>query len=99
MPRELQIKPGRTGLVIELRQNDACHREGIYAGNGVTPEAIDLIVPNMVRVALACRARHVPIIATRLTILTDPDGRAVGAGPILAVRPFLQRDGLRDGSW
>jgi nicotinamidase-related amidase len=99
MAREFQIQPGRAGLVIELMQNDACHRDGIYARNGVTPEAIEPMVPTMVRVALACRARHVPIIATRLTILTDLDGRAVGAGPIIAVRPFLQWDGLRDGSW
>jgi nicotinamidase-related amidase len=99
MSRESQIQTGRTGLVIELMQNDACHRNGIYARNGVTPESIELMVPTMVRVALVCRERRIPIIATRLTILTDLDGRAVGAGPIVAVRPFLLRDGLRDGSW
>ena len=96
---ELRVDPGSAGLIVELMQNDNCHPDGIYARNGVPPSGIREMVPTMVRVAEACRTHRIPIIATRLTVLTDLDGRAVGAGPIAAVRPFFWQDGLRDGSW
>jgi ureidoacrylate peracid hydrolase len=97
--KELQIEPGSAGLIIELMQNDNCHPDGIYARNGVPPSGIQAMVPTMARVADACRAHRIPVIATRLTVLTDLAGRGVGAGPIAAVRPFLLEDGLRAGAW
>jgi nicotinamidase-related amidase len=99
MLRPEPTDPRHTALLIELMQNDACHPEGIYARNGVSPEPIMQMVPTQARVAMACRERGIAIIATKLTILTDLSGRAVGAGPIVAVRPFLLDDGLRDGTW
>jgi len=99
MSTPLQIDPPHTALIIELMQNDACHSDGIYARNGVSPAPIQLIVPAQVRVAEACHASGVAIIATKLTILTDLAGAAAGAGPIATVRPFLLHDGLRDGTW
>jgi ureidoacrylate peracid hydrolase len=99
MPTPLNVDPRHTALIIELMQNDACHANGAYARSGVSPEPIAAIVPAQVRVAEACRARGVAIIATKLTILTNLDGKAVGAGPIASVRPFLLQDGLRDGTW
>jgi nicotinamidase-related amidase len=97
--KPLQIEPGAAALIVELMQNDNCHPDGIYARNGVPPSGILEVVPTMVDVANACRAHRIPIIATKLTILTNLDGQAVGAGPTAAVRPFLLEDGLRDGSW
>jgi nicotinamidase-related amidase len=97
--KELRIDPGSAALIVELMQNDNCHRDGIYARNGVPPTGIEEMIPTMVRVVAACRAHRIPIIATKLTVLTDLDGRAVGAGPIAAVRPFFMEDGLRNGSW
>ena len=99
MPTALNIDPPHTALIIELMQNDACHADGVYARNGVSPAPIAPLVPVQVRVAEACRAQGVAIIATKLTILTDLAGKAVGAGPIASVRPFLLKDGLRDGTW
>src|SRR5689334_4586893 len=99
MPTALAIDPPRTALIVELMQNDACHADGIYARNGVSPAPMAHIVPAQVRVAQACGARGIAVIATKLTILTDLAGAGVGAGPITAVRPFLLHDGLRDGTW
>jgi nicotinamidase-related amidase len=99
MSTDLYIDPHHTALIIELMQNDACHPDGVYARNGVSPAPIQAIVPPQVRVAEACRASGVAVIATKLTILTDLAGRAVGAKPILAVRSFLKQSGLRDGTW
>src|SRR5215472_5058191 len=94
----LHIDPPHTALIIELMQNDACHPDGAYARNGVSPSPIQAMLPALVRTAETCRARGIAVIATKLTILTDLAGRAVGAGPITAVRPFLLQEGLRDGS-
>src|SRR2546429_9623414 len=94
---QLHIDPAATGVIVELMQNDNCHPDGIYARNGVPPSGIQAMVPTMVRVAEACRVHHIPIIATRLTVLTDLAGRAVGAGPIAAVRTFLLGDGVHAG--
>jgi nicotinamidase-related amidase len=99
MSTELLVEPRHAALIIELMQNDACHADGVYARNGVSPAPIRAIVPAQVRVAEACRAAGVAVIATRLTILTDLAGETVGARPILAVRPFLEQSGLRDGTW
>jgi nicotinamidase-related amidase len=96
---DLTIDPSRTGLLIEIMQNEFASPEGEFWKNGLNGESVVALVPQMRRVCEACKAARIPIFATKLTILTDLDGRGVGIGHMATFRPFLARAGLRDGSW
>ena len=80
-------------------QNDFCSNEGVYARRGFDPGPIATIVPRIARVMNLCRERHIPIVASQLTILTDLDGNAMGLGHLRTLRPFLTEEGFRPGTW
>ena len=87
----------RTVLMVMDMQRDFCDRKGVFARNGFKVAAIEAIVPNIRRVMLECRRRRMPIVASKLTVLTDLDGKAMGLGHLAHLRPFLAREGFRDG--
>jgi ureidoacrylate peracid hydrolase len=96
---ERHFDPRRTGLIVEIMQNEFASPEGEFWKHGLSGESVQRIIPNLRRVLEACKAARIPIIATRLTVLTDLDGRAVGLGDLANMRPFLVEAGLREGSW
>ncbi len=89
---------GRTVLMVMDMQRDFCSRDGVFARHGFPVDAIEAIVPRIKRVMEACKRRRVPILASKLTVLTDLDGKAMGLGHLATLRPFLAREGFRDGT-
>lgn len=89
---------GRTVLMVMDMQQDFCSRDGVFARNGFGVDAIEAIVPRIVRVMEECRRRRVPIIASKLTVLADLDGNAMGLGHLAQLRPFLAKEGFRVGA-
>lgn len=87
-----------TVLMLMDMQRDFCDRDGVFARHGFDVSSIEAIVPRIARVMQACQARRVPIVATKLTILQDLDGAAMGLGHLEELRPFLTREGFREGS-
>jgi len=85
-------------LILDL-QNDLCHPEGVYAKNGLAAGHTPVILPNIVNTVHFCHKNRVPVIATQLTVLNDIDGKAMGLGIYSKLRPFLEKDGFRPGSW
>jgi ureidoacrylate peracid hydrolase len=89
---------GKTGLLVMDLQRDFGDDDGAFVRNGFSNHSIKKIVPRVAKVMTACRGARIPIIATRLTILTDLDGRPMGADHILKMRPFLNDGGFRAGT-
>lgn len=89
---------GRTVLMVMDLQNDFCSRDGVFARNGFKVDAIEAIVPTVARVMEECTARRIPTVASKLTILTDLDGKAMGLGHLAHLRPFLAKEGFREGA-
>jgi len=85
-------------LVLDL-QNDLCHDDGIYARNGLAAANINSIIPNLIDVMHFCHKQHIPIIATKLTILVDQQGKPIGLGNLGKLRPFLHDEGFREETW
>ena len=85
-------------LLLDM-QNDLCHSDGIYARNGLSASNIDEIIPNLSEVMHFCHKNQVPIIATKLTVLTDKNNKGIGLGSLLRLRPFLEHDGFREQTW
>jgi len=94
----MQLEPNVVLMVMDM-QNDFCSRDGIFARNGCSVDAIEKITPNIKRAMHAARDRRIPIIASKLTILEDLDGKAMGLGHLRKLRPFLVPEGFRAGSW
>jgi len=92
------LVPQRTVLMVMDMQHDFCDRSGVFARHGFDVSGIDEIVPRIAAVLLACRAAKIPIVATKLTILEDIDGTAMGLGHLKHLRPFLADEGFREGS-
>lgn len=88
----------RRVLMVMDMQRDFCSRDGIFARNGFKVDAIEAIVPRIGVVMEECKQRRIPIIASKLTVLTDLDGNAMGLGHLAHLRPFLATEGFRDGS-
>lgn len=88
----------RTVLMVMDMQRDFCDRKGVFARNGFRVDAIEAIVPRIRRVMRECRRRRIPIVASKLTVLTDLDGKAMGLGHLAHLRPFLAGEGFRGGT-
>lgn len=86
-------------LILLDLQNDLCHKEGIYAKHGLYSSHIETILPKIAEIVLFCKKQSIPIIATQLTIILDPNGEAAGLGGIKKMRPFLTKEGFRKGNW
>jgi nicotinamidase-related amidase len=89
---------GRTVLMVMDMQRDFCSRDGVFARNGFPVDGIEKIVPGIVRVMQECKRRRIPIVASKLTVLQDLDGQAMGLGHLATLRPFLAQGGFRVGS-
>jgi ureidoacrylate peracid hydrolase len=94
----MPFDPKTTALMVLDMQRDFCDRDGVFPRNGFDPASIEAIVPTLARVMQACKARRVPIVATKLTVLLDLDGRAMSLGHLNTLRPFLKTEGFREGS-
>ena len=88
----------RTVLLVMDMQHDFCDRSGVFARHGFDVSVIEAIVPRIAEVMRACNAARIPIVATKLTILQDIDGTAMGLGHLRQLRPFLALEGFREGS-
>ncbi len=89
----------KSALLILDMQNDLCHPEGVFSKNGLLSNAIQKIVPNIIDITNFCKENNIPIIATQLTILENLQKQAIGLGIYKKIRPFLENEGLRLGSW
>jgi len=85
-------------LVLDM-QNDICHADGIYAKHGLGAPQIEAIVRPITETILFCRKMHIPIIATQVTVLQDLTKKPMGLGHLQKLRPFLEKEGLREGTW
>lgn len=85
-------------LVLDL-QNDLCHPDGVYAKHGLFSTHVQSILPNITNTVLFCHKNNIPVIATQLTVLTDLEGQGIGLGYVQKMRPFLVKEGFREGSW
>lgn len=85
-------------LILDL-QNDLCHPEGVYARHGLSPTHIPNILPHVVESVNFCLKKRIPVVACLLTVITDLDGKAIGLGGIRKLRPFLEKEGFRVGTW
>ncbi len=94
----MAYEPKTTVLMVMDMQRDFCDRDGVFARNGFDVSAIEAITPTLARVMQACQQRRIPIVATKLTVLLDLDGRAMSLGHLNQLRPFLKTDGFREGS-
>jgi len=88
----------RPGLMVMDMQNDFCRHDGVFAQHGFGVEPIERIIPNIKKVMEVCKRLRVPIIASKLTILTDLSGKAMGLGHLRTLRPFLAEGGFRFGT-
>lgn len=89
----------RPGLMVMDMQNDFCGREGVFARHGFPVDSIERIVPRIRTLMELCKDLKIPIISTKLTILTDLSGNAMGLGHLRTLRPFLAEEGYRLDTW
>lgn len=87
-----------TVLMVMDMQRDFCDRDGVFARHGFDVTSIERVIPSIARVMQACKARRIPVVATKLTILTDLDGKGMGLGHLRDLRPFLVDEGFRAGT-
>lgn len=85
-------------LVLDM-QNDLCNQDGVYAKHGLFSTHIESILPNIANAVTFCQKNHIPVIATQLTVLTDTEEQGIGLGYTQKLRPFLVKEGFREGSW
>ncbi len=91
--------PTPIALLILDMQNDLCHPEGVYARHGLAANHVSVILPNLINTIHFCHKNKIPVIATQLTVLTDLDSKAMGLGIYSKLRPFLEKEGFRPGTW
>jgi ureidoacrylate peracid hydrolase len=90
--------PGTTVLMVMDMQRDFCDRDGVFPRHGFGVASIEALIPTLARVMQACKRRRIPIVATKLTVLLDLDGRAMTLGHLNTLRPFLKTEGFREGT-
>ncbi len=89
----------KSAFIILDMQNDLCHPEGIFHKHGLTATNVKNILPNIIEMIHFCNKMNIPVIATQLTILENIQKEAIGLGIYKKIRPFLEKEGLRQGSW
>ena len=90
---------GKIILMVMDMQNDFCGDKGVYATHNFDVSPIAPIVPRIANVMNVCKTKRIPVVATQLTILEDLDGKAMGLGHLLTLRPFFVDEGFRPGTW
>jgi nicotinamidase-related amidase len=93
-PANWTLAPGATALVVIDAQNDFLHPEGCYARRGVDISHMRRSIAPTVQLVEAARRCNVPIVWTRHGFRDQRD-----AGLFMHLRPFLQEEGLRIGTW
>jgi ureidoacrylate peracid hydrolase len=88
-----------TAFVILDLQNDSCHVEGAFHKNGLDTSCLSKIIPNIVNTIYFCKNNNIPIIAVQHTILENKQKEAIGLGVYKKIFPFINNEGLREGSW
>lgn len=94
---------GTVLMVMDL-QNDFCHPDGVYGRGGKgfshVPAAAAPLVPRILELMAACREAQVPIVATKLLVLADRDGRAIGLEHFRTdLQALFATEGFRRGTW
>jgi len=85
-------------LILDM-QNDSCHTEGVFHRNGLDTNCLSKIIPNIVNMIYFCKKNNIPIIAMQHTILENLKKEAIGIGVYKKLLPFIDVEGLREGSW
>ncbi|HEY1688844.1 MAG TPA: cysteine hydrolase [Solirubrobacteraceae bacterium] len=89
-------------LMLMDMQNDFCHEEGVFARNGFghMPAGAKAITPKIEAIAKACKRLRIPIVATKLLILDDLDGKGIGLSQFRPnLQEFMVNEGFRKDSW
>ncbi|MBN1914943.1 MAG: cysteine hydrolase [Parachlamydiales bacterium] len=86
-------------LILVNMQNDICHEDGVFHKNGLTARLIPRIIPPTKICMDFCKKMKIPIIALMLTSLESPDSISIGSDLYKKNRPFLIKEGLREGTW
>ena len=95
----LHIDPANMALIVVDMQNDFIHPDGILPKKSFGVADLDLFVERMSTLINACRAKGMPVIATRHIIKENDKGQAIGGGLWAEMRPFLKHEGFRLGTW
>lgn len=85
-------------LILDL-QNDSCHKEGVFHKNGLDASFVAKIIPNIVSMIYFCKKNNIPIIAIQHTVMENLQKEAMGMGVYKKIFPFINNEGLRDGTW
>ncbi|MGH9109654.1 MAG: cysteine hydrolase family protein [Acidimicrobiales bacterium] len=94
---------GMVLMAMDL-QNDFCHPDGVYGRGGKgfshVPNGASEIMPRVIDVLRACNEAEVPIVATRLLVLADKKGRAIGLEHFRGdLQELFAAEGFRRGTW
>lgn len=85
-------------LILDL-QNDICSVDGIFHKNGLDANLSLKIVRPIVDMIYFCKKQNIPVIAMQMSILENTNKQAIGLGIYKKMIPFLEKEGLRVGSW
>lgn len=98
----MQVDVSNTVLMLMDMQNDFCHPDGVFARNGFghMVASADEIAPRIYEVTKAAKEAGIPVVTTKLTVLTDRDGRGIGLGQFRQnLQDFMVHEGFREGTW
>lgn len=85
-------------LILDL-QNDICHPEGVFHKQGLIAPKIKEILHPIGETIHFCRKHRIPILATQLTVVSLHGKVAMGHSMVKKLHPFLEKEGLREGTW
>lgn len=85
-------------LILDL-QNDICNVDGTFHKNGLDATSALKIIPNIIDMICFCKNQNIPIIAVQMSVLENEKKEAIGLGIYKKIIPFLEKEGLREGSW
>ncbi len=88
----------RVLIVVDL-QNDLCHKEGVCSKNGLSAPQILKIIPSINEALHFCKNKHIPTIATQMTVLEDLGKNAIGLDSMELMKNFLMKEGFRENTW
>ena len=95
----LMIDPSKVALLVIDVQNDFCHPDGAFVSNGVECPTFETIVEPLKSLMGAAKHAKVPVISIRQIIRADSQGRAADCFLFKEIRPFLNTQGFRPGTW
>lgn len=93
-PVKWDLVPGKTAIVHIDDQNDFLHEDGVYAKKGIDISHMQRVIEPTKKLVELSRKHGISNIWTRHGTRGSFD-----AGPFHSLRPQLQEDGLRQGTW